>query len=455
MACVSQPSPLLAARQRAQALADAGDPGQAIAALQHAVELGRANLGEDDPDVLLTAQQLASVHQRTGDAPAARRVLEEAYAAGQWRLGDTDPVMLLISFDLGVVAEEMENRHEARRAFGRVAAHGPAALGADHWAVAHARSYLGEDPPTVRMELPAEQLRRFQIPPQREAPQDQSLYFAPPQEQEPVRSRAQQPAPVNFHQPPAPPNFNQAPAPDFSQASAPPHFTQASTPPNYDQTFAPPSYNQTSAPPSYDQTSAPPHFGQASAPPHSGYLPQPGPGPGYYDAPPYQQPQPAPQPVSITPAPSSEAAVSAYSRKAPAIFAAIAAVFGVIIAVVALVVVLADRGDDPDSDVPTLAGPAPSDVRLRDYGSSVKLFWADPANGRASFVITGGKPGEQLKPMGQVGPTTTSFDLNGLNADLDYCFAIVAVYTTSQFSTSPQTCTSRSSGGGRPTPSRK
>jgi hypothetical protein len=124
----------------------------------------------------------------------------------------------------------------------------------------------------------------------------------------------------------------------------------------------------------------------------------------------------------------------------------------VIIAVVALVVVLAHRGDDPASDVPTLSGPAPSDVRMRDYGSSVKLFWADPANGRVSFVITGGRPGEQLRPMGQVGPTTTTFDLNGLNADLDYCFAVVAVYTTSQFSTSPQTCTSRAGRSTAPSP---
>jgi hypothetical protein len=89
---------------------------------------------------------------------------------------------------------------------------------------------------------------------------------------------------------------------------------------------------------------------------------------------------------------------------------------------------------------------------MRDYGSSVRLSWADPANGRASFVITGGRPGEQLRPMGQVGPTTTTFDLQGLNADLDYCFAIVAVYTTSQFSTSPQTCTSRVPRSGEPAP---
>ena len=373
MACVSQPSPLFAARQHAQALADAGDLPQARAALEHAVDLGRANLGEDDPDVLLTAQQLATVHQRAGDPSSARRVLEEAYAAGQWRLGETDPVMLGISFDLGVVAEEMENRHEARRAFGRVAAHGPAALGADHWAVAHARSYLGEDPPTVRMELPSEHLQRLQIPAQREAPQDQ-------------------PAPVRPEPAPQPRHF---PAP------------------------------QEPAPVNYEQTSG--AYQAAYFPPAR-----------------YEQPLPLAAPAST--------GASSYSRKAPALFAAIVAVLGVIIAVVALVVVLANRGDDPASDVPTLSGPAPSDVRLRDYGSSVKLLWADPANGRASFVITGGRPGEQLRPMGQVGPTTTSFDLNGLNADLDYCFAIVAVYTTSQFSTSPQTCTSRSPGAGAPSP---
>ncbi|WP_158647183.1 fibronectin type III domain-containing protein [Actinoplanes sp. ATCC 53533] len=396
---MSQPSPLLAARQRAQALADSGDLGQARAVLEHAVDLGRANLGEDDPDVLLTAQQLAAVHQRADDPSAARRVLEEAYAAGQWRLGDTDPVMLGISFDLGVVAEEMENRHEARRAFGRVAAHGPAVLGADHWAVVRARSYLGEEPATVRMEVPAEQLRRFQ-----RATQDQ---------QAPVRPQP----PVTEPPPPSVPERPSHPVPPAFEGPGPP---------------------------------------PAGGFPSDGYPPLLE--PGYSGQAGYEQPHPMPQIASAPPVAApvpAKSGDSAYSRRAPAIFAAIAAVCGVIIAVVALVVVLADRGDDPASDVPTLSGPAPSDVRMRDYGSSVKLSWADPANGRASFVVTGGRPGEQLRPMGQVGPTSTSFDLNGLNADLDYCFAIVAVYTTSQFATSPQLCTSRSPGSGEPTPSKR
>ncbi|AGL15923.1 fibronectin type III domain-containing protein [Actinoplanes sp. N902-109] len=356
---MSQPSPLQATRRHAQALADAGEPAQARALLEHAVELGRMNLGEDDPEVLTTAHQLAVVLHRAGDAPGARRVLEEAYAAGQWRLGETDPLMLGISYELGVVAEEMENRHEARRAFGRVAAHGPGVLGPDHWMVTRARDYLGEDPPTVRMELPA-----------------------------PVVTPAAAPAPA-----PAPAPFSGAPV-SFPGAS-----------------FA----------------------GAPAVPP----FPEVPPAPGAWAA------APAVPRETVVAAPAQPAR-SGFSMRAPALFAAIAAAFGVIIAVVALVVVLAKPGDKDDrSNAPTLSGPAPTDVRMRDYGSSVKLFWTDPANGRVSFIVTGGHPGEQLKSMGQVGPGTTSFDLNGLNPDLDYCFAIVAVYSATQFATSPQTCTSR------------
>ena len=63
--------------------------------------------------------------------------------------------------------------------------------------------------------------------------------------------------------------------------------------------------------------------------------------------------------------------------------------------------------------------------------------------GRTTFLITGGRPGEVLRPMGQVGPGQTSFELHGLNADLDYCFAIVAVYSTTELAPSGQSCTSR------------
>jgi hypothetical protein len=145
MAHVSQPSPLSPARQRALALASSGDVVGARAVLERAVELGKVNLAEDDPDVLRTAFELGSLLQRIDDPAGARRVLEEAYAAGQWRLGDADPLMVEISHGIGLAAQELGNRHEARKAFGRVAEYGPAVLGDGHWAVAGARAYLGDD----------------------------------------------------------------------------------------------------------------------------------------------------------------------------------------------------------------------------------------------------------------------------------------------------------------------
>jgi hypothetical protein len=357
---VSQPSPLLAVRQRAQALAGSGDLAGARAALEHAVDAGKGTLGEDDPDVLATLHQLARMHQQADDPSAARRVLEEAYAAGQWRLGDSDPLMLEISFDLGVVAEELGNRHEARKAFGRVAGTGAAVLGADHWAVARARAYLGDDPAAVPTDGPTQ-------PPVQPAPVQHSPIEHAPVQQAPIQQR---------------PSYHYA-------------LTEA--------TVAQP----VAAPPPPVQHIVPTRAGVSSP---------------YEKGEPYQKDQ----------------------KRGSVVFAAIAAGLAAVIAVVALVVVLANRGSGGDGEnVPTLGGPPPTDVRLDDNGSAVRLTWTDPADGKTTFLITGGHPGEVLRPMGQVGPGETSFDLQGLSAQLNYCFAIVAVYSTTKFASSPQTCTSR------------
>ncbi|HEV8571047.1 MAG TPA: tetratricopeptide repeat protein [Actinoplanes sp.] len=361
---MSQPSPLLAVRQRAQALAGSGDLAGARAVLEQAVDAGKSTLGEDDPDVLTTLHQLARVHQQADDPSSARRVLEEAYAAGQWRLGDSDPLMVEISFDLGVVAEELGNRHEARKAFGRVAGTGASVLGADHWAVARARAYLGDDPAAVRTDGP---------------PQPPSVQPAP------VQHAPVQQAPIQ-HQP-----IQQAPT---QQA---PSYHHALTEATVAQPFA--------APPPPVQHIVPTQAGVSTP---------------YEKGEPYQRDQ----------------------KRGSVVFAAIVAGMAAVIAVVALVFVLANRGSDGEN-VPTLGGPPPTDVRLDDNGSAVRLTWTDPADGKTTFLITGGHPGEVLRPMGQVGPGETSFDLQGLSAQLDYCFAIVAVYSTSKFASSPQTCTSR------------
>ena len=343
MTVVSQPSPLSAARQHAQAYAAAGNLTGARATLHQAIEAARATLGEDDPAVLAAAHQLAEVHRQAGDPAAARRVLEETFAAGQWRLGDADPLMLAVSFDLGLVAEELGNRHEARRAFGRVATLGPPVLGEEHWAVTQARAYLGEEPATVRTDEPAPDIAPTAAPPT------------------PAQTPAPQPMPATAWTEPH--RFSPAPPPGAGAAPAAPSLTET----------------------------------------------YPGRGRG------------------------------------PLIFAGIAAGLAAVIAVVALVVVLATRNSDQDGPpgVPTLAGPPPTDVRLRDNGSTVEVSWQDPTDGTVSFVVMGGRTGEQLRVMARLGPGQTEHRLDGLNARLDYCFAVVALYSSDKVSASAPSCTDR------------
>ncbi|WP_238487391.1 hypothetical protein [Actinoplanes flavus] len=123
-----------------------------------------------------------------------------------------------------------------------------------------------------------------------------------------------------------------------------------------------------------------------------------------------------------------------------------------VIAVGALVVVLADRSREPvaqetgaavDPSVPVLGGAPPTGLELDDRGTSVGLTWVDPAKRKASFIITMAKRGEQLKAVGHVGPGKVAFVEYGLNANLDYCFAVVAVYSAEQMSSSVQECTNR------------
>jgi hypothetical protein len=132
-------------------------------------------------------------------------------------------------------------------------------------------------------------------------------------------------------------------------------------------------------------------------------------------------------------------------RKGLGLFAAIAAVLAAMIAVAALVFVLANRSGDrgTDTNVPTLGGPPPSDVRLRDGGAEIGITWQDPSNGTVSFMVTMGRPGELLKPVATLGPGTTTYSLSALNPGLNYCFTVIAVYRGNKYATSPQACTSR------------
>jgi hypothetical protein len=435
MTVVSQPSPPSAAQHRARAQEAAGDLAGARMTLELALDGGRATLGEDHPAVLAVAHQLATVLQRAGDFSAARRVLEEAFAAGQWRLGDADPLMLAISFDLGLVAEELGNRHEARKAFGRVAAHGPQALGDDHWAVTRARAYLGEDPPTVRLTLDRpviEMLRDNGAAPAPVTPQAAA---------EPVPAPAPQPARGPQHGPEPRPESGHVTARRSAPGPAPEQPVQAPGPEQPVQAPGP-------VAPNPQQLAPVQRFG-----PETGQR---------YPDPPYRAPdgsrhggETAWQDRQVRgggrPGDDGRSAYPGRGR-GPAVFAAIAAGLAAVIAVVALVIVLSARNPDGGGtgDVPTLGGQPPTDVQLRDAGSTIEVSWRDPTDGTVSFVVMVGRTGEQLKAMGRLGPAQTELELHGLNARLDYCVAVVAVYAANKVATSPQTCTSRT--GSTPTP---
>ncbi|MEU8819364.1 hypothetical protein [Actinoplanes sp. NPDC048796] len=384
--------------------------------LEKAVELGKVNLAEDDPDVLVTAYELGTILQRVDDPMAARRVLEETYAAGLWRLGESDALMLRISHDIGVVAEELGNRHEARKAFTRVAELGPGVLGDGDPAVARARSYLG--PGAGEMAAGADFVRTEEPVPEQRVWGGSEVA---PVRAAPAEPQARPHVPGQGRGPLDEPTIVQ---PIVSSPVAEPQaaYRQAT----YPQVAHPP---VTSPLPAY-----PPGASAAPGGASEGYA-------GEFGGPWVPAQRQGGGAVDV----ASGGGSPAYGKKGLGIFAAIAAVLAAVIAVAALVFVLANRTGDPggDPDVPTLGGPAPTDVRLRDGGASIIVSWTDPSAGSVSFMVTMGRPGQELKPVSTLGPGQTSFEMSGLNGELNYCFAVVAVYRDNQFATSPQACTSR------------
>ncbi|TDC37411.1 hypothetical protein E1211_10570 [Micromonospora sp. 15K316] len=95
-------------------------------------------------------------------------------------------------------------------------------------------------------------------------------------------------------------------------------------------------------------------------------------------------------------------------------------------------------------------GPPPGDVRLRDDSSTITLTWTDPSGGKVPFMVVGGRTGQPMRAMATVDPGQTTYTLNGLNPRLDYCFTVLAAWSTGTFATSAQVCTTR--GGGTPPP---
>ncbi|MEH0985340.1 fibronectin type III domain-containing protein [Micromonospora sp. CPCC 205556] len=98
---------------------------------------------------------------------------------------------------------------------------------------------------------------------------------------------------------------------------------------------------------------------------------------------------------------------------------------------------------------PKATGAPPGDLKLRDDGTAITISWSDPTGGAVPFMVAGGRAGRSLGVMATVDPGQTSHTVNGLNASVDYCFTVLAVYSTDAFATSGQVCTDRE----RPSPS--
>ncbi|WP_225854045.1 fibronectin type III domain-containing protein [Micromonospora sp. AMSO31t] len=134
----------------------------------------------------------------------------------------------------------------------------------------------------------------------------------------------------------------------------------------------------------------------------------------------------------------------------------VALVAGIVVVVVAAAVgvgaVLLNRdpapppAPAPTAAKPKVSGPPPGDLRLQDDTTTITVTWTDPTGGGVPFVVAGGRAGQKLGVMATVDAGQTRYTVNGLSPKLDYCFTVLAVYSTDTYATSGQVCTDREGG---------
>lgn len=382
--------------------------------------------GLDHPDVLDTAHLLARLHREAGDPSAARRVLEEALAAGERLRSDADPLLLALVFELATVADELGNRHEARRNFNRILTAGPGALGADHASVRAARAYLNEagladgssgtpSPPLPTQHSPGRP--------------GAGTVAAQPSD---VRRAQPLVPPVAAPGPPGPfPDHAGHATPQWPAVGPRPDGHGGRRRPRPDQSWGPRSpYNSVDARP-------------APGVPAS----EPAPGPSRMGG---------DTVVGLLSAAQPAREPQRHGRNWTVGVAVLAATGVAAAAIVGTGVVMHFRAGPEAAPLPeTLrasaggmpsgapSAPPPTELSLRDDLTSVTLTWTDPSGGTVPFVVAAGQAGQQLGAKGQVEPGRTSYTLNGLSAEVDYCFTVLAVYSTETFTTSGQVCTNR------------
>ncbi|WP_405094273.1 hypothetical protein OG767_21700 [Micromonospora sp. NBC_01392] len=185
-----------------------------------------------------------------------------------------------------------------------------------------------------------------------------------------------------------------------------------------------------------------PDFPEAERPDPAAYPEQ-----GSWPAVPPAFHQPAAYPVAVEPESRGR------NRTVPALV-----VGGAVLALVAVVAggaVWLNRDAAPPAPAPgavkpKVTGPPPGDLRLRDDTTTITVTWTDPTDGGVPFVVAGGRAGQKLGVMATVDAGQTRYTVNGLSARLDYCFTVLAVYSTDSYATSGQVCTDREGTGATP-----
>jgi Tetratricopeptide repeat len=473
-------SPALAASwQQAEALQARGDLPAARDILEPAVEVAAMAYGADHPDVIETQLRLALVHRDMDDWAAARRVLEEALAGGLVRFGEADPLMLALSAELGAAAEQLGNRHEARRNFTRIIRYGPQVLGVNHPYVRAAQVYLGGEsvgpvyiPPPRAEPVAAE--APLVAPESTTVPEHPSAHdrgaLAPPEQataqqeqataqQEQATAQQEQATATPPDMPPGVPTPRDVPRPAEPAPPAPPQMAIPAPP----DLPAPPEISWVDVPPPVPPPSvAPPSQRPVLVPePEPGvWRPEPArpvPEPGTCPVPEPPVPTPVPAPPVPTRRPTgARHAEERHRVRTPLIVLTAVALTALaaasVLAVLAFLAPPASRSTTPATagspSVPVLT--PPGDVSLLDNGASITLTWTDPGRGTLPFIVSGGRAGEQSHPYPPLPPGQTTFTVNGLNASVDYCFTVLAVYTTDEFAPSDLVCTRRT---GTPVPS--
>ncbi|WP_018588260.1 fibronectin type III domain-containing protein [Salinispora arenicola] len=481
------PEMLGAAHLLARLHREAGDPSSARRVLEEALAAGERCRPDADPLMLALAFELATLADELGNRHEARRNFRRLVTAGPDVLGTDHPA----------VREARAYLDDA----GPSPADGPSMPGP---VLPGYRAFGSITAPVADERLAEEPVRPGTSPAPDGSPDDNGHLVPhwPPVGSAPGSSEARQQGwPQGLGSPlgsigagPAPGASGPDPVPEPGPArcgdgrvaaDAAPSDAAPSTDAHTDPASRPSPTGRGTATNGLPE-GAPPHLGEPAPRPGSVRRPGPGPRPGPRPRPgppprldphatsaprpeldPHATPAPHPEydpthgyaggPSIVRPASETSSAYPGrrperHGRNRTAVVALVAAsvVAAAAVAGAGAVVLLRNTPTPPlVSSTPetSTAGPPsaapPTDLRLRDDSTSITLTWTDPSGGTVPFVVAAGRAGQQLSPQDSVDPGRTSYTINGLSSRLDYCFTVLAVYSTDSFATSGQVCTDR------------